>query len=205
MGMASLCWPFDGGPCPNPTSAQLANLGGRCHATITPPRPKAGQPGLAPPAHPVHLPFRHTVRNAAKALAALAMARMAHGAASPGPLPTNGDLPACTAQQMPAPPPRALAGPMPAKRAGSYTWHSHRAGPCPRLAAAGAPDATIQTLLRWQPADPPRAYKRTPMHGQASFIGRPAGACVAAAQTPNLPTHEQFDFFVALNNLVQGG
>ena len=41
------------------------------------------------------------------------------------------------------------------------------------------------------------------MHDQARFIVQSAEACVTAVQTANLPIHEQFDFFVALNNLVQ--
>ena len=203
MNMANLCWFLDGKPCSNPTSDQLANLDERCYAVITPPRSKADQFGLVFSAHPVYLPFRHTVRNAAKALAALVMARMAHGAASSGPLFINDDLSACTAQQMSASLFRALTALMPAERAKLYTWHSHRIGFCSRLAAAGVPDATIQTLLRWQSADSLRTYKRISMQDQASFIDRSAEACVAAVQTSNLPIIEQFDFFVALNNLVQ--
>ena len=41
------------------------------------------------------------------------------------------------------------------------------------------------------------------MHDQARFIDQSAEASVAAVQTANLPVHEQFDFFVALNSLVQ--
>ena len=203
MHMSSLCWFFDGKPCSAPTSDQLANLDETCYAVITPPRSKADQFGLVFSAHPVFLPFRHIVRNAAKSLAALVMARMAKGAACSGPLFVNEDLSACTAHQMSAVLFRTLLGLMPADRAKLYTWHSHRIGFCSRLAAANVPDATIQTLLRWQSADSLRTYKRISMHDQARFIDQAADACVAAVQTANLPIHEQFDFFVALNNLVR--
>ena len=58
-------------------------------------------------------------------------------------------------------------------------------------------------MLRWQTADSLRAYARLSMDDCASMLDRAAKATIAAVQTPNIHIYEQFDFFLALNEIAE--
>ena len=64
--------------------------------------------------------------------------------------------------------------------------------------------ATIQAMLRWQTEESLRTYCRLGVADYGSMLDRAAEASVAAVQTSNIPVHEQFQFYVAMNAMVEG-
>ena len=59
-----------------------------------------------------------------------------------------------------------------------------------------------QARLRWQTEESLRTYCRLGMADYGSMLDRAAEATVAAVQTSNIPVYEQFQFFTALNSMV---
>jgi hypothetical protein len=192
---------FRSGPL---TEAEYMSLSEGDFCVITPPRSKADQFGKVWVAHPLYFRLRHSAKNAALAIRDLMIARLHHGIDSSGALFVGNDKAPLKASSMANWLYRSMLSiGTPADIAKLYTWHSWRIGLASRLAAAQVPDATIQTLLRWQSDESLRAYKRLSMQDQSAFIEAASEASIAAVQTSNLPILDQFDFFVALNNMVE--
>ena len=87
-------------------------------------------------------------------------------------------------------------------RAKLFTWHSGRIYLCTALYAAGVKPQIIQAMLRWQTDESMRAYNRMSMQQYGRYVDSAAKAMIASVQSPNLPIYEQFQFFVAMNDMA---
>ena len=84
-----------------------------------------------------------------------------------------------------------------------YTWHSFRSYLATALHAASVKPATIQAMLRWQTDESLRAYSRLSRHEAAKFLDAAANAVVASVQTASVPMYEEFQLFLAMNQVVE--
>ena len=63
--------------------------------------------------------------------------------------------------------------------------------------------SVIQAMLRWQTDESMRAYNRMSMLQYGKNVDLAAKAVVASVQSPNLPMFEQFQIFVAMNEMAE--
>jgi hypothetical protein len=97
---------------------------------------------------------------------------------------------------------RMVSSFMPAEAAKLFTWHSARVYLATALHAAGVRPGVIQAMLRWQTEESLRLYMLLSMDKAAEHLDNAAKANVASVRSSALPIFEQFDLFVALNELT---
>ena len=154
-------------------------------------------------AHPLYIPFHNLPRNAAAAIRDLSLA-VGHAARRPDcPVFIKAGGSAVTGSDMATGLYRAMCSIVTPQRAKLFTWHSARISLATHLLKCKVPAATIQAMLRWQTTESLRAYARLSMDDCASMLDRAAKATIASVQAPNLPIYEQFDFFLALNEMAE--
>ena len=194
-------WCIGGQLIANPTDAQLLGLTIRDFLLIFPPPSKSDQTNQVWGAHPAYVPFRNNLRNAAAAIRDLALAVGEERRSQGQPLFVDSSYSALTASVMAT----ALFHAMTMIVGGAaklYTWHSARISLATRLHKCGVKPSVIQAMLRWQTAESLRTYCRMSMEESAALLDRAAEATVASVQTSNIPLYEKFDFFLALQKVV---
>jgi len=202
MSWALISWHIRGSPVKDPTDAQLAALTEGDFMLVTPPPSKADPFNTVWGALPVYVPFHNTKRNAARAVAALAL-KLGPANRKKGPVfVDNARAPLKTVIMADAMFHwvKRFVGEESAKL---YTWHSGRIFLACALSAQNVKPATIQTMLRWQTEESLRTYARMGMNEYAANLDSAAEACVASVQTANLPLYERFDLFLALNRTME--
>jgi hypothetical protein len=194
-------WCIDGKVMQNPTDEMLRGLTVRDFMLVTPPPSKSDQFNKVWGSHPAYVPFRDKLRNGAAAVRDLALAvgfeRRSRGQA----LFVDSSFVALTCSVMATALFRAMTM-IVGGAANLYTWHSARVSLATLLHKCGAKPSVIQAMLRWQTEDSLRSYCRLSMGDCGSLLDRAAEATVAAVQTGNIPIYEQFEFFLALQRVV---
>ena len=84
-----------------------------------------------------------------------------------------------------------------------FNWRSGRIYLCTALHVAGVKPSVIQAMLRWQTNGSMRAYNMMSMLQYGKNVDLAAKAVVASVLSPNLPMFEQFQFFVAMNEMAE--
>ena len=151
----------------------------------------------------IYLPFHALPRNAVATVRDLSLQVGATTRQPNLPVFVNADGSAVTGKNMATGLHRAMRLIFTPQRAKLYTWHSARISLATLLAKCKVPAKTIQATMRWQTADSLRAYARLSMDDCANMLDRATKATIAAVQTPNIPIYEQFDFFLALNEIAE--
>ena len=199
-------WFISGKGEAEPTDSLLQGMKLGDFAVITPPPSKSDQFNTVWGALPVYLPFKEEARNAAQALQQLALAVGApfrDNAQNKAVFVHNCKRPLkCTemASALYAAMTTITGSPISAKL---YTWHSFRSYLATALHAASVKPSTIQAMLRWQTDESLRAYSRLSRHEAAKFLDAAANAVIASVQTANVPMYEEFQLFLAMNQVVE--
>jgi len=193
-----------GTPTSMPSDAQLKALCEGDFIALTPPPSKSDQFNQVWGAHPLYLPYHNTPRNAARNLALLGVKQgLQHRQQPRSAVFTDSGRKPLKAAHMAAAMYRAMTAIVGPERAKLFTWHSARISLATMLYQCKVKPATIQAMLRWQTEESLRTYCRLGMADYGSMLDRAAEATVAAVQTSNIPVYEQFQFFTALNSMVE--
>jgi hypothetical protein len=201
MSWLLVTWCIGGRVVANPTDAELKGLTDKDFLLISPPPSKSDQTNQVWGAHPAYVPFRNRLRNAAAAIRDLALAVGAERRSLGQPLFVGSSFAALTTSVMAT----ALFHAMTMLVGGAaklYTWHSARISLATMLHKCDVKPAVIQAMLRWQTEDSLRTYCRMSMQESAHMLDRAAEATVASVQTHNIPLYEKFDFFLAMQRVV---
>jgi integrase len=197
-----ISWYIQGRHVARPTLAQLLALSESDFMLIIPPPSKADQFGVVWGSTPIYLPFRDTLRNAARAVRALLVHIGVDSYRDTDALFTSSSGRPLQASVMA----RALflmvSSFMPAEAAKLFTWHSGRVYLATALHAAGVKPGVIQALLRWQTEESLRLYALLSRDEAAAHLDSAARANIASVRSSALPIFEQFDLFVALNEVA---
>ena len=200
-----ISWCIGGSPehsCSSPSDQQLQLLHEGDFMVITPPPSKSDQFNMAWGSHPIYVAFHQNARNAARAVRDLALAVGEADRQPHKPVFVNDSKQPLQARIMASALHFAVSTLVGSTRAKLFTWHSGRIYLCTALHAAGIKPQIIQAMLRWQTDESMRAYNRMSMQQYGRYIDSATKAMIASVQSPNLPIYEQFQFFVAMNDMA---
>jgi len=200
-------WIIGGKGCADPTDEQLNSLGPGDYAVLTPPPSKSDQFNTVWGSLPIYLHFRDEPRNAAAALQQLALAvgpAFRCSATAHAVFVGNNRVP-LTCSSMAAALYKAMCAVTGSSESAKlYTWHSFRSYLATALYAANVKPDTIQAMLRWQTEESLRAYRRLSRQMTTKHLESAAMAVVSSVQTANVPLYEEFQLFLAMQEMVDG-
>ena len=168
----NLHWIIDGKPVSllDMSDDQLMALKEGDYLAMSPVPSKADQFNKVQGAHPLYLPFHSAERNAAAAVAELAL-DVGSELRRPGrPVFVTSNGAAVKGAQMASAMYKAMSLLVGAERAKLFTWHSARISLATHLLRCKVNPATIQAILRWQTDESLRAYARL-YDGLCTLVG----------------------------------
>ena len=148
-----ISWNFGGcpdGSVADPSDEQLMALKEGDYLVITPPPSKSDQFNMAWGSHPIYIAFHNQVRNAARAVAALALAVAKDRRRPTRAVFVTDNKQPLQARHMASAMHHAVAQLVGSARAKLFTWHSGRIYLCTALHAAGVKPSVTQAMLRWR-------------------------------------------------------